>query len=278
MQPTNKPVTPVPGTLNVFLHGLFTILDRDNGLEILIPDMGPSHAYRKGEFLGEVDFPPTADPISLENVTGGAAHFDSLVNLVAHGVPPLPAGKVYARLQFPLPLQIFSKRSVDLTDSLVDPGRVFSSKTVSLVQVLTYGYADNTQIKLGGEFLTSTVAPLLGPDNKQYVNLHIFAEEDAPRDPSHTIDGFNAIVSLLDLSTPPKLNDGDTPLVQVAKADLPPGTTTIEFFDLAPRTIQVGILGRHLRLAEFALEPHVPSGLAIGEQPSTCSSCVTRIH
>lgn len=274
--PSTTTPNPKAGTLNVFLHGLFTILDRSKGLEILIPDVGSSHAYRAGEFLGETNFPPSKAPLRLEGVQGGTAHFDKTVNLVASGVQRVAKGKVYATLKFPTPREIYSRRPVDLTDSLKDDGNVFSSKTVSLVQVLAYSYEDFDLVLFGGQPVQ--IAPLIMTDGTQFMNLHIFAEEDMEHDDSHTINGFKAVVSLLKIKAPaPQLTDAPAPEDPIAKTDLPPGTTTIEFLDLAPRMTEVGILGRHLRKIQLGIDDHIQVGLGVGEQPSTCSSVISSL-
>ena len=260
--------------MNVILHGLFTYLDRDTGLEILIPDMGTSHVYRAGEFLGETTLPQY--PLRLQNVRGGSRHFDPRVNLVTNGVQPVRQPRIFSSLQFPTPVEIFSLRPLDLSDVLQDPAQALSSKTVSIVQVLTYRFDDFDRIKLGNDPIE--VDPLQAPDGSFFVNLHVWAEEDAEQGVAHAVKGFDAVMGLLDFKQQRPRLTRDKDSMPMTQDKLPPGTTMMEFLDLPVRTKNLAILGRDLRQAALAGGQHLVEGLGTGTKPSTCTPGISRLH
>jgi len=62
--------------LNVLFHGLFVFVDRPNGIEVLIPDMGADHVYRAGEWLGETTL--ARGSYELSGVSGQGANLTAL--------------------------------------------------------------------------------------------------------------------------------------------------------------------------------------------------------
>jgi hypothetical protein len=262
------------GTLYVFLHGLFGILDSDTGMDIVMPDMGPTHVYRAGKFLAETTVQPFAGAHQLTGVEGGSAHFDPAKNLLMKGIPLATHAKIYARFRFPLPVAVHSFRPIDLTDAIVDPLNHFSGPVTSMVQILTYTYQDFRTVRLGGE--TLDIPPLIGQDGTLYMNLHLFAEEDEVRPLVHTLDGFHALVRMFEFPCPPKLVLAKAGPAMVVE-DLIPGTTLTEFQDLAPRTRWLGAIGDNIRQQALRGQQFLPEIEPQGSDPVTCSPLISRV-
>jgi hypothetical protein len=192
-----------PGTLNVFLHGLIGVLNNENGIELLIPDVGPEHAYRFGEFLGEVTLPPSTAPYDITGIEGGdPAPFPPDAHLcTSHRKPVCAEAPLYARIKLPHPVSVHSYLKVDLTDVIEDPYphmyRDENGKTWgTLTPVLEYSFCDPRDVSIGADPVN--VAPILSDKHQRwYMNLHIFAEEDLERPESHTSNGFDAIAKLV---------------------------------------------------------------------------------
>src|SRR5580692_10754144 len=67
---TPPPIVPrsplaTSGTLYIFLHGLMAIDDDGKVLRIFIPNVGTTHSYRYGEYLGEITLQPSSAPYHI---------------------------------------------------------------------------------------------------------------------------------------------------------------------------------------------------------------------
>ena len=103
-----------------------------------------------------------------------------------------------------------------------------------------------------------------------FMNLHIFAEEDAQRPEDHTIGGFDKIASIFDFQSAPRLLSVSN-IPPVTKGPRIRGTTPIEFTSLALRTRELGYLGRDVR--EQLLNGTGPATIrvsSVGGDPITC--------
>jgi hypothetical protein len=271
-----------PGTLYVFLHGLIGVYNQSTSTELLIPNVGPDHAYRFGEFLGEVTLPPSPAPYYVTGITGSSSLlFPPDQHLCTQQLKPVCSeALVYARIKLPPPLCVHSYLTVDLTDVIEDPyphlykggnGRI----TGTMTPVLEYRFRDPREVLFGGDSLN--VAPISIDDQEQwFMNLHIFAEEDIEQPEDHTIGGFDAIAELFDFqSTPRLISVSNIPLPK--KGNLPPGTTHLEFLSLALRTRELGYLGRRVRdqlLSDY--DPAIVQVSSVGAHPVTCLPLISQ--
>ena len=266
-------------TLNVFLHGLFVFLDRKDRIEILLPHL-QEHTYRAGEFLGETMLRsrPFCDPYKLFGVDAGGAHFNPERVLSLRGAPQpyqrLHEKQLHCRLEFPLPLAIYSLQQVDLTRNLDNP-EVFVNTVASMLHVFTYRVTDPSEIKLGDHVFADEPQLI---DGKRYMSLHIFSEEDYEQFlAAHPIGGFAAAVGLFPGLYVRLIND--LPSVPAVTAqEMLPGTIPAEYEDLALRTIQkLGKLGEMMRMGRFpASWDQIGHGHVIGSDITTCTNIVSQ--
>jgi hypothetical protein len=268
------------GTLYVFLHGLIGVLNNKWGIELLIPDVGPSHAYRFGEFLGEVTLPPSPAPYYVTGIEQGSfAPFPGDTHLCTNKLRPVCGGAaLYARIKLPHPKCVHSYLKVDLTDVIEDPqphlcgdgkGKIFGTMT----PVLEYSFQDPRDVLFAGDILN--VAPIWS-DGRWFMNLHIFAEEDLERPEDHTIGGFDAIAKLFDFESAPRLISVSN-IPAAKKGKLPPGTTHLEFISLALRTRELGYLGRRVRWQLLnGQDPAIVQVSSVGGDPITCLPLISQ--
>ena len=273
------PPAPPGGTLYVFLHGLYGIVDSPSGIEVLIPDVGAAHTYRYGEFLGEVTLQPSSAAYQISNITGGQVHFDPNQHMVTtQSFAACSEPDLYGRIKLPLPLKIHSVVTVDLSGVIEDPRQHLSPKKIAtMVPVLEYEYADPRKILFGCDPLD--VAPVFAEDQgkkRAFINLHIFAEEDLERLEDHDIAGFSAVTSLFEFPCPPRLASLDNVPAPVVGTP-PPGTTRLEFMSLALRTQELGYLGRFVRRQILHHRKHVMVEVSpVGADPITCYPVVNQ--
>jgi hypothetical protein len=270
---------PFPGTFYVFLHGL--IASRRNGkfLDLLIPDVGPNHVYRYGEFLGELTLQPAAPAYQIRGIEGKESNpsqtiFPPEAHLCTNGLFGESRGsKLYARIRLPHPLQVHSYLTVDLKDVVTDPAnQMAKSKTGNMTPVLEYKFSDPRNILFGGEPLN--IAPL-EVDGRWYMNLHLYAEEDVERPELHTVAGFNQLAELFDFGAPPSIASV-TNIPEPVRGKLPKGTSELEFVSLAMRTRELGYLGRQIREQSVTGKPIVVKVSSVGADPITCLQAVSQ--
>jgi len=266
------------GVFYVFVHGLIAMHRCDNYIDLIIPNVGPSHSYRYGEFLGEVTLPPSPAPYHITGIEGGDPRpdgrvFDPAEHLVTNGLKTLNAeADIYARIRLPLPKVVHSYLKVNLADVIHDPLQQFDSSggTVgTLTPVLEYAFQDPRDILFAGQPLN--VAPL-EYQSRWYINLHVFAEEDVERDDDHTIAGFDKLTSLFDFDAPPTLL-AVTNIPQPSRGSLPPGTVPLEFLTLGLRTRELGYLGRLVRDEALDGCPVFVRVSAVDGDVASCLSC-----
>jgi hypothetical protein len=272
-----------PGTLYVFLHGLIGVSNNESGVELLIPNVGSDHAYRFGEFLGEVTLPPSPAPYHVTGIQGGnkITLFPPNEHLCTQqATDECTDAPLYARIKLPPPLRVHSYLTVDLTDVIEDPcphlyrdakGKI----TGTLTPVLEYHFRDPRVVLFGGDPLN--VAPIYSPKNPGwYMNLHIISEEDLEQPEDHTIGGFDAIAQLFDFESTPRLVSVSN-IPPAKKGTLPPGTTHLEFLSLALRTREQGYLGRRVRdqlLSDY--DPAIVQVSSVGSSPITCLPLISQ--
>jgi hypothetical protein len=272
------PCQPPPSKiLNLFLHGLFVVIDRPDHLDVLLPAM-PDHSFRFGEFLGETQLKPKpfCNPYVLTGVTGGCTKFDLTKNLSLKGMEPDPAplaSNLHCRIVLPTPIDIYTMRPFDLRPLLSDP-TPFQNTVVSTLHVLTYAYEDSTKVKVSDHIFTESQQNRNG---KTYMSLHMFSEEDFfPLTISHSVQGFDAMVRLF-----PNLRvflTGDTDnLPNITEADIAPGTILPEYEDLRFRTAdRLAIIGRQMRSGTFP-KFWGDGGSPEGSSIRTCTNILSQV-
>jgi hypothetical protein len=273
-----------PGTFYVFLHGLIGVHNQgENGIEVVIPNVGPDHAYRFGEFLGEVTLPPSPAPYYITGIQGSKSMlFPPVEHLCTEQQKPVCAeALLYARIKLPPPLRVHSYLTVDLTNVIEDPfphlHREAAGKiTGTLTPVLEYQFSDPRLVLFGGDPLN--VAPIYSHQNPGwYMNLHVISEEDLEQPEDHTIGGFDAIAQLFDFESAPRLiSVSNIPAPKKAKL-LPSGTTYLEFISIALRTRELGYLGRRVRHQFLSgSDPAIVQVSSIGGHPITCLPLISQ--
>ena len=264
--------------LNVIFHGLFVFVERPDNIEVLIPDMGAAHVYRAGEWLGETTFAP--GHYELTGTSAGGDPFEDTKNLIVTGVEPQSSDDgVYARLTFLRPNRIHSLRPITLDPrslSLQSEDLV-TSRTVSTIQVFNYTIADPTQVKLSNHPINTSAQLLNG---SFFMSLHIIAGPDQPELPEHTQLGFSSAIGLLP-GMKEKIRLLSSPKVPPPqRSDVPPGVIFEELIDLAVRTEQLGIHGRHVREVlganPLAAIQNSADFVGVDDDVHTCAGAIAR--
>jgi hypothetical protein len=241
-----------PGTLNVILHGLFTIAVNETRITVYVPNMGFEHSYKAGNWLAETaleqgDFtlkgvsPPTEaskQPFSLE---------ENIVLRNVHVVDANCCDRVYATLHFPYPDSTRSLSRLSVPDdgiggdskNLILPG---SGKFSARVQVLTYRFDSDSNLRFG----THPWQPVL---DDGFVNLHIFSEPEQVPEEDHVRHAFQMSMGLfagvdLALRKPMDLPDLED---QREIAEIPDGIHQLEIEGLLMRQQWLAVLGRAIK-------------------------------
>jgi hypothetical protein len=269
------------GFIHVIFHGLFCFFELDDHILVRVPfvpvmsmmdssmDMSPSeksgspdtpakypcgkpgrfrgcaseHVYRAGSWLGELALNPGY--YELKGVHPGYAHFDRSKNLVIqNGVPATNPANLYAEICIPYPLHIASVQQVNAPKSIFE-GQVerLSSEYISLVQVLTYKFHNESKLELVGHRWrpASPRHPELDQLVSGFVALHLFAEPDH-HVPNHVGHAFGTATPMFDglkltLVKPP----ATAPPIRIS--DIPFGTRIEEMLDMEQRTQIMAFLG-----------------------------------
>jgi hypothetical protein len=258
-------------TLNVFLHGLFCIIDHPYGLDVLLPHL-PEHSYRAGSFLGETIIiqRPYHQPYVL-HVPGGSKRFDPAKNLsVRNLLPNDSAGpsELQARITMPLPYDIFYVQPSPLGATLIDNQGFFQSRTACMLLVLQYKFSNVRQIKLEGHPYVATLDP---PKDGTTSSLHIFSEEDFLPDAGHRINGFGAAANLLpSLRGNVSLADITPKPPDLLSSEIIPGTIAPEYANLQTRTQgALARLGSTMRSRDW---PSLSTTTGAGADVHTCTA------
>jgi hypothetical protein len=269
--------------VNVIFHGLFLFVQRKRFMEVLIPNMGFDHAYRAGLFLTEETLAPLAldNPYLLDDVTGGDAQFDEKANIVFKNQDyDHDAGldKVYARIVLPKPVEIISLRPTsDPFNAYVDASGLVNGRKTRGLQILRYQADFNKEVVLrphGARLATHTI------DGKEFLNLHIIAEDDAfVTEPEHSLYGYQQTLQLLPgLKGKIFITNITTNTSEIGDpqaADFPSkGFSVYETLDLVERAETLDQLAQHLRMMTPAIPP---PGTATGDGTQDCNPLLTDI-
>src|SRR5260370_42517803 len=104
-QPAERGTSGDPGILNVILHGSFTLVETNDGIQALMPK-NEDHVSRAGNWLGETELRPGV--YELKGVESGNARFPDSRNVVLTRSDLSRRVKPYAILIFPRPQAITS--------------------------------------------------------------------------------------------------------------------------------------------------------------------------
>jgi hypothetical protein len=162
------------GRLNLFLEGLFTIVEEDLRLAIAVPQVD-EHSYLIGirYFGGMKAFGP--GNYEFLGLTPGSGGFDeyscAMINQKTINATAPPA---YAVFVLPLPNAVYPRRFVSRGTNVdfqgTDASQIQANR-FPLVDVLTYDFADLQSIQISGlPGFSAAYKP--GTD---YVNVHLFA-------------------------------------------------------------------------------------------------------
>jgi hypothetical protein len=162
-------------TLNVLLHGLFVIVDREDYLLALAPDLDGQHVYRAGNFLGCTEL--HRGMYRLAGVDpGGKANFNPDLNFILQDkvLKPDASHLAHATILFRRPQQIFSLRPVVFRpEDFTGADKKFAGGLAATTQVLVYSCPSLPSVRLVGHPWLPPQTPGDGP-----FNLHIYSEED----------------------------------------------------------------------------------------------------
>jgi hypothetical protein len=278
-QPNGSPA----GTLNVLLHGTFAYNEEPDGITAFIPKI-EHHVYRVGNWLGETDLKPGA--YTLEGVSDPAKRgekferFDMSSNLIIKPALDKVSARsqdAYATLILRKPRKITSLRVARVEKKDFQPvaaqRELFSESNtlhIATLQIFTYDIEDEGSLRLqstqgtGGHYWE----PVFSGD---FVNLHIFSEEDHHDRPSFGVDDLLSALRILGsqitdvkVGTPTGIGPDET---------LPDGVSPEETEDLAPRTKRMARLGR-LVLQNGDPNQAWYTNDALDEDPPACGSPV----
>lgn len=232
-------------TLNVILHGLFALAEKEDHILAMAPDLGGQHVFRAGSWLGESEL--QRGIYWLSGVNAGPGVFDPARNLILENktVSAQAPSKAYATICFRRPREIHSVRPVT-----IDPAKDFTggdagsvrSTQLATIQILVYDCENLSAVRLSGH----TWEPPQD-DETPVFNLHIFSEEDVKPDESHAIGAFDQAVALFEGVDLHLTKKRDVPEFDVAKEVLPNGVIPLEIEDLAYRRNRLVDLGNTLR-------------------------------
>jgi hypothetical protein len=202
-------------TLNVLLHGLFLIVDREDYLLALAPDLDGQHVYRAGNFLGCTEL--HRGMYRLAGVDpGGAATFDPNLNLILEDkvLKPDAMHLAHATILFRRPQQIFSVRPVIFSpEEFTGTDKKFIRGLAATTQILVYSCPSLPEVRLVGHPWLPPQTPGDGP-----FNLHLYSEEDTRigllKHPQNALDKVAGLFQNLDL----QLVD-DTGMSEMAKVE-----------------------------------------------------------
>jgi len=213
--------TPQQKTLYVICHGALAILQTEQNLILMIPDMGSKHTYRVGTWLAETTIEKGSSFV-LENVIGGSGSVPNLLD--RHPGQSTATQRPYATFTFPRPRQVHSLFQCTIPkDTLISaPGSaaLTADVIVPYLPILEYGYSITPQL---GNVWPVSLDELTGlPDNP--LTLHIYAEDEVALDDSHAVDAFNMTCQLLglDVSLPLPTDENQSPVRPATQVDLPP--------------------------------------------------------
>jgi hypothetical protein len=242
--PLTDSQNPGSGTLNVLLHGAFTLIPGDKQILALMPTL-EDHVYRAGSWLAETEL--RSATYRLEGVKEGTTcKFDRDKNLFVkfNGKQP-DSSTLYASFVFPLAKSIKSLRVLEVdtqffsrADDLCVKG---DNQHMTGLQVLSYDIADENKLGLRAE---------KGEDHHWqpafaggYLNLHIISSEDHYHKPSNAHLDLAKCVELLGSNL--KLKTRFLPASGIEACSVPPpGVAPEEMEDLALRTLRMARLGR----------------------------------
>ena len=231
--------------LNIILHGLMGILEREDGIMAFLPDVMPEHVYRAGNWLAEIELQPGI--YELTGVDAGTASIDRDKNVFVGDVgrPPTP-GKEDVVIKLPRPAQIQSVRlatvlaGTDFTGP--DAARLQGSK-MATAQVLRYETPNLPSVRLGTH-------PWKPPQDTEvtFANLHIFAEEEVAEQATdeHARTAFTRLLKSfagLDVQLGPER----IPVFDEPPAGLTINVDPLETEDLGRRQARLSDLGDILR-------------------------------
>jgi hypothetical protein len=261
-------------TLNVVLHGLFSLVKRGDQIFALAPVINDQHVYRAGSWLSEVEL--RRGFYMLTGVRRGQAVFDTTANLVLSGktMSPQASCRAFATILFPQPKTIYSLRTVKVLKGGFS-GNDNPNKDINLstIQVFVYDCDDLTSISLSGHPFETPEDP-----GTQLFNLHVFSEEDVdPDDLDHSVNAFDEAVTLfknVDLH----MKDPH-PIPPPAPGEvLPNGVLSLELECMGHRQDRMDFLGRTLREILSSPKPDFSrlkkvfdAGFAHGGELQSCS-------
>jgi hypothetical protein len=269
------------GTLNVLLHGTFAYNEEPEGITAFIPKI-KHHVYRAGHWLGETDL--ASGIYKLEGVRDLAtlgetgARFDASNNLIIGSLPD-KKNAAHATLNLGKPRAITSLRVARIHNEDFKPEEArkeLLSKShtqhIATLQIFTYDIEDEASLRLqstdatGGHYWEPVFSG-------NFVNLHIFSEEDHHDQPSYNADDLLSALEVLG-STIKDVKVGKTKRIE-PDVTLPDGVRPEETEDLAPRTKRMARLGR-LVLQNGDPNQAWCSNDALDEDPPACGSPVER--
>lgn len=232
-------------TLNVILHGLFAIHERENDMVLFLPEVENIHVFRAGAWLAETQLNRGEISYSLTGVTTGTERFSEASNiLVPHREPAENASRdAYATILLPMPKAIASLRAVPIDPATelsgADAVRI-QTAVFPTVQVLTYDVPDMDAVKLEGHDWQPSSDPAA-----TIQNLHILSEEEAS-DKEHALLAFSKSAALLGIDL--QLNEPkQVPPFDSARDAPPEGVHPMELEDLVERQSRMRDYGEALR-------------------------------
>jgi hypothetical protein len=193
----DQPSAPQQKRLYVICHGALAMLQTDQNLVLMIPDLGSKHSYRVGTWLAETTI-DKGSLMVLQNVIGGSGNVPNLLTNMP--VPSTAAKAPYATFVLPRPVQVFPLFQAIISKDALMPGPGATPLTADLIvpylPVLEYGYVNAPSL--------GNVWPVVPDDLKGLpadpLTLHIYAEDEIEIDDAHAVDAFNLSCQLLGLN------------------------------------------------------------------------------
>ena len=236
--------------VRVFLHGLMALYEKPDEILALLVDVPSTHVFRAGDWCAESTLRSGAYRLTGVKPGDGTAHLKP-ENNVHLGEIPFPWALFRAAqsvISFPRPKEIRSLRKIPVVPSSdfkgSDQGRSASVSNMATVQLLTFDTDDITRVLLGDHDWRPPAS-----HDEEFVNLHIYAEEDTIRDgaPQHAVDSFAQIMqqfAQLDIQlTEPK----NIPEFDATEEKLPSDVHPSETDDLSSRQNRLARLGKKIR-------------------------------
>jgi hypothetical protein len=231
---------PRPGTLYLFLHGLWVVQESQSGLEIALPHIS-DHVYKAGSWLMETPILPKSE-LQLTGVESGTDSFANTQLMVSLKGCSLTTRGRAATLLLPRPRKILHLLHVTAPQSVLtippapskrpqlgfvvrrDTGETWNA--IATVEVLLYDYKDENEVALNGHYWEPCTTGTAGPPTAGAtggvagaISLHIIATSEGPISLTHESETHKVLKKVINGYSDLTFNEPTFPVAWVDDGD-----------------------------------------------------------